>query len=66
MARTIVPKDKNTKTVHLGVHVPTDLKVRLDVVVARTPGLKIKQFVFAALEKEVAAAEKRQGRESAA
>lgn len=45
---------------------PEGLKVRLDVVVARTRGMKLRQFVCAALEKEVAAAEKRQGRESAA
>lgn len=46
--------------------IPTALKIRLDVVVAKSPGLKMKDFVATALEKEVALAERRLERGSAA
>lgn len=74
MATTIVPKDKKTKrqketalaTAHLNVHVPQELKVRMDTAIARVPRLKIKAFVIAAINKELVALEKRLDRESAA
>lgn len=71
MATTIVPKEKKRKREHdpvlyLSTAIPTALKIRLDVVVAKSPGLKMKDFVATALEKEVTLAERRLERGSAA
>ncbi len=71
MATTIVPKEKKRKreqgtVLYLSTAIPTALKIRLDVVVAKSPGLKMKDFVATALEKEVALAERRLERGSAA
>lgn len=64
MATTIVPKEKKRKreqdaVLYLSTAIPTALKIRLDVVVAKNPGLKMKDLVAVAIEKEVALAEKR-------
>lgn len=71
MATTIVPKEKKRKreqdsVLYLSTAIPKALKIRLDVVVAKSPGLKMKDFVATALEKEVALAERRLERGSAA
>lgn len=63
MARTIVPRFKrNKKVTWLKVELPAELKIRFDVIVAKTPDTSLKSLTTAIVEKFVDAEEARMAR----